>query len=374
MRKSIIYLSVFVLSVWVLGLSWAEERAHILSKEAPENIILLIGDGMGLSHITAAAISKGKLNMERMECGGFVKTYPEGETAYTDSASSATALATGHKTANGIIGLTPDGVHLQNCVEAARAGGMATGVIATSRITHATPAGFIAHVKSRDMEQKIASQIAASGADVLFGGGLDYFLPAGVGGGRRQDGRNLVEEMKSRGYLVATSYKAFLDIKPEKTTKALGLFSREAMPQASRRKPSLKEMTECALKILSRNKKGFFLMVEGSQIDWKGHGNELMPMIEEVKDFDEAVGAALDFARDNPDTLVIVTADHETGGFAIPDGNLKTGAVEGLFASGGHTCTMVPILTSGKAAGELSGIIDNTLIGKKIIEFINSRK
>jgi len=369
--RRFVFFAVLLLAVGCAGAvktTASSEEAH------PRNIILLIGDGMGIAQVTALDIRQEKMNLERMSHGGFAKTYPAGNGAYTDSASSGTALATGHKTNNGMVGVSPEGKALENCVEAARRWGKSTGVVATSRVTHATPAAFLSHVKSRNEEAEIARQISESIVDVIFGGGLDYFVPKSSEMSARKDEADLADTMASKGYFVVRTYEGFKQIDPKTTARVAGFFYPGPMPEAGRRKPSLREMTEAAIEILSKNEKGFFLMVEGSQIDWKCHSNELEGMIEEVRDFDEAVGVSLDFAQDEGRTLVIATADHECGGFVIRDGDLGAGKVEGTFASKGHTCTMVPVLSLGPGAGEFSGIIDNTLIGEKIIDFVRQRE
>jgi alkaline phosphatase len=335
--------------------------AVLAGEKPPKNIILFIGDGMGLSQVTAGKIAKGKLEMERCPVTGFVTTWSANSLA-TDSAAGATAMATGFKTRNGTLGLSPDGRILTNVIEFAEAKGKSTGVAAACSLTHATPAGFIAHVSSRKLDEEIAASIAASDVDVLFGGGLYYFdktnascLPA------------LRRKMQ-----VALTPEEFCSLNPLEPAAAI-LYPVHP-PYASERTVSLKEMTEKAIQILSRDKDGFFLMVEGSQIDWAAHKNDEKNLVGEVVDFDDAVGTGLDFAEKDGRTLVVVTADHETGGFAVLDGSAENKTVEKTgFVQNGHTAAIVPLFAFGPGSTNFSGIRDNTDIGQTLIRFIRQK-
>lgn len=324
-------------------------------EHAPKNIILFIGDGMGLSQVTAGKAVKGKLEMERCPVTGFVTTW-SANSLVTDSAAAATALSTGVKTRNGALGVTPDGKPLKNVVECAEEKGKATGVAVVCSLTHATPAGFIVHVTARGQAEEIAKQIADSDVDVLFGGGLNHFSPS------------LPELQKKMP--VALTAEEFRKIgTPE---KAAALLAAEHPPYAAQREVSLKELTQKAIDILSQDKDGFFLLVEGSQIDWAGHKRDGTNMVLEVVDFDNAVGAGLDFAEKNGETLVIITADHETGGFAVLGGSVTNKTVDKTgFVLGDHTASMVPLFAYGPGSAAFSGLRDNTDIGKTMIRYIN---
>jgi alkaline phosphatase len=286
----------------------------------------------------------------------------------TDSAASGTAYATGHKTRNGAISVAPSGEPLKTVLEYAEERGMATGLVATCSITHATPAVFASHVESRDNYLEIAHQMAASGADVLFGGGWSYFLPASEPGGARRDGLNLLEELRTR-MPVALSVEEFRAL-PE-IDAAAALFTPEHPPTADVREPGLAELTERALEILSRDADGFFLMIEGSQIDWAGHENEHDWLMAEMADFDEAVGVVMDFAERDGSTLVVVTSDHETGAYAVLDGSLEKHRVtRPSFGSGDHSAAMVPVFAYGPGSASLGGIADNTELGRTLIELV----
>lgn len=332
--------------------------------ETPKNVILMIGDGMGVTQITGAMVEGGPLNMERLPVGGLVTTYTATD-FLTDSAASGTALATGHKTKNGMLCISPSGETLKTVLEYAEDEGLATGIVTSCSVTHATPAAFVAHVKSRDMYTEIASQISASGVDVLFGGGWCYFTPDSVPGGARKDGANLLGGMMERMpvALTAEEFEALPDEGP-----AAALLYREHPPRASERAVPLAELTEKALDLLSDDEDGFFLMVEGSQIDWAGHENDEEWLMEEVIDFDRAVGTAMDFAERDGRTLVVVTADHECGGYLIMDASRESHKVTWWkFGSDNHTATMVPLLAYGPGSAELGGISDNTELGRALI-------
>lgn len=338
--------------------------------ETPRNIILFIGDGMGIAHVTAAKITKGSLNLERLRTGGFVMTNAENRLV-TDSAAGGTAIATGHKTYNGAISVSSRGEPLKTVLEYAEEAGRATGLVVTCSITHATPAVFAAHVVNRNMENDIAAQLAASGVDVMIGGGWSHFIPQKEKGSRRKDDRNLLEEMR-KGLDVALSVEEFRTLGDVERFAAF--FTPRHPPAVGKRDIPLAELAATAIRALSRDEDGFFLMVEGSQIDWSGHDNDPDGIIAEMIDFDDAVGAGIDFAERDGGTLVIVTADHETGGFAVHAGSIADSTVTGSkFTTDGHTAEMVPLFAYGPGAALFGGILDNTDIGRIMIEFMRPR-
>ncbi len=351
--------------IWILlaSLSFPVDGAAAL----PSGIVLLIGDGMGTAQLTAAMVEGGGLNIERMEAGGLVKTFPSGD-LITDSAASATAFATGHKTVNGMLSITPSGDTLLTVVECAERNGMRTGIVATCSVTHATPAAFASHVESRDMESEIAAQIARSGLDVIIGGGRGWFIPRGERGSKRKDGLDLLQVMDS-GPGIVNSLKD-LECGAARTGAVLFLADGHC-PPLSGRDYSLAELTAAALRILSSSPKGFFLMVEGSQIDWEAHDGDGEGVVAETLDFDGAVGAAMDFAEESGRVLVIVTADHETGGMSVRGRKAEGFGKEDLsFSTDGHTASMVPILAFGPGSERFSGILDNSEVGKRLMQIV----
>ena len=359
-------LRIILIFVFVLNL-FSYFSFALNKKEKPLNIIFFIGDGMGLSQITAGKITKGNLNLEEFKTIGLMMTNSRSDLV-TDSAAAGTALATGYKTYNGAISVSVNKKPLKTVVEYAEEKGKSTGLVTSCSVTHATPAVFFAHVKSRDEETLIAEQFVKSGVDLFFGGGWGYFVPESEKGSARDDEKNLLAELGKK-MKVIKSADEFFKLKAEK--RVVGFFASKHPPKASKRKPSLADLTSKAIKVLSQNKKGFFLMVEGSQIDWAGHRNNAKKIISETIDFDEAVGAGFDFAKKNQRTLILVTADHETGGFAIHDGSCSGKKVSKTgFTSRNHTATMVPLFAYGPGEENFGGILDNTTVGKKMIQFV----
>ncbi len=335
----------------------------------PKNIIVMIGDGMGVSQVTAGHTVKGGLELRQFKHLGLVLTHAYGDYYITDSAAGATALSTGVKTFNGAIAVGPDSLRRETILQRAQKKGMKTGLVVVSSITHATPAAFVAHVPSRTLQIEIAEYVAESRVDVVLGGGWGWFLPKN-NGGRRTDGKDLVRRMVDDGYRYVSTDDAFHEAVKGRPTRLLGLFAENHLSRAETRKPTLTEMTVAALELLSRNTKGFFLMVEGSQIDWGGHENNTEYIAGEMIDFDDAVGSVLRFLERHPETLVVVTADHETGGFALNDGSLRERRVSGAFTTDYHTGAMVPLFAMGPAAERFTGIRDIDEIGRILLELL----
>jgi len=338
--------------------------------KAPKNVILLISDGTGLSQISAAYYYKdSKTNYSRFEHIGLITTHSSIEDI-TDSAASGTAFATGKKTYNGGIGILEDSTTVENIVEMASKKGVKTGLVATSSITHATPASFYAHVVDRDYEQNIALQLSNSEIDYFAGGGKKFF-------NNRLDNNNLYELLKSNGFGIDTLGLATFDV--IKSHKKQGfLLSGDGMPKMNEgRGDFLSEATLLGINFLHQNDTPFFLMSEGSQIDWAGHDNDTEYLISELIDFDETIGRVLDFAEQDGETLVIVTSDHETGGFTLAgenytakDGNIYSSytKLDPKFSTGGHSATLIPVFAYGPGSELFSGVYDNSDIFHKIIK------
>ncbi|MCB9224914.1 MAG: alkaline phosphatase [Crocinitomicaceae bacterium] len=338
-----------------------------------KNVILLIGDGMGLAQMSTAYYYGGddEPNFSRFPIVGLINT-SSAKQRVTDSAAGATAFATGRRSYNGAISVDTNRTNIPTITEVIRGRGIKSGLVVTSSITHATPACFYAHAESRREEEKIAQFLPGSGIHYFAGGGLKYFT-------QRSDNHDLIGAMLQRGFILDTT-----DLIPDgmiDPDKRYGyLLSPGGLPsKLEGRGDFLTEATKGALDYLSLNERGFFLMVEGSQIDWEGHGTNAIGIIEEVKDFDKAVGVALDFAEKNGETIVIVTADHETGGFAltpsVEDGesnyeNISPSFYEGATKeeSADHTATLIPVLAYGPGASVFSGIYKNSDIYHKIME------
>ncbi len=289
-----------------------------------KNVILLIGDGMGTEQVNLGRIYKGdELYIDKFDYTGTASTYsadPENKWV-TDSAAAGTALATGVKTYDGAISVDLNQEPIETILEKAQKARKSTGIVTTTRITHATPACFASHNIDRGNETEIAEDIIEHEVDVILGGGKVNFIDK-KDGGKRKDGRNLIEEAKNIGYNYVETKN---DLKNINNGKILGLFNEShinyKLDRDSSIEPSLEEMTNKAIDILSENNRGFFLMVEGGRIDHAAHANDPGAMANEVLDFDEAVKAAYEFAKKDKQTLVIVTADHETGGLSIGANN-----------------------------------------------------
>jgi alkaline phosphatase len=333
-----------------------EMYTQTFKTQKPKNIIFLIGDGMGVSQVfSGLTANHGKLFIENCRHIGFSKTQSS-DNYITDSAAGGTALSCGVKTYNGAIGMNTDTIPVKTLLEEAEENGLATGLVSTSAITHATPASYIAHQKKRDMYEEIAADFLKTDIDVFIGGGLDHFT-------KRKDGRNLLTQLEENGYTIESDMDK---IKKVKKGKLAGLTADMHNGRVAERGDMLPVSTQTAINVLSKNKKGFFLMVEGSQIDWGGHANNTIYIVEDMLDFDRAIGNAIKFAAKDGETLVVVTADHETGGMALTGGDMNTGMVKADFPSKSHTAVMVPVFSYGPGAEEFIGIMENTEIHTKM--------
>ena len=340
------------------------ESSLVLPGEAPKpvkNIIFLIGDGMGLPQISAALYSNGNiLNLEQFPVIGFHKPY-SASGIITDSAAGATAFACGIKTYNGSIGMSVDTLPCYSIMEELKDRGYATGLIASTTIVHATPAAFVAHQPIRVFYEAIAADFLKADVDLIIGGGKRYFDR------REEDGRDLYKELKQKGYTVSDYYKEEFPaiLPPPKHPFVYFTADKHPLTKAAGR-DYLPDATNLAVSFLPRRSdKGFFLMVEGSQIDWGGHSNDGNLVVEEMLDFDQAVKEALRFARKNGETLVVVTGDHESGGLAINPGS-EMNNLQLAFTTNGHTAAMVPVFAYGPWAELFSGIYENTEIYYKM--------
>ena len=324
----------------------------------PKNVILLIGDGMGLAQVYGAKLtSETPLNILKSTHVGMMTTHSSND-AVTDSGAGGTAIATGFKTKNGMIGMTPDSVEVPSMLDIFASKGLSTGVVVSCAVTHATPASFIAKDVSRNHYEAIALDYLNSPVDVVIGGGLKHF-------NKRKDGRSLTKEMESKGFIFYDKLSA--SIKKGSSKLLILTDSVHPVKMLEGRGKLLPDGTQIALETLGKHPKGFFLMVEGSQIDWAGHANDSAYLISEMRDFDETVGVALNFLKENPETLVIVTADHETGGLTFPHGAIK-GTYRFDFSTGDHTGIMVPVYAFGVGAEVFTGQYDNTDLIRKIME------
>ena len=282
-----------------------------------KNIIYMIGDGMGLCHVSMLQIEAGyaPTAFDRAKNTALIKTY-SANNRVTDSAAAGTALATGYKTDNGTIGQLPDGTRVESIMAKAEKQNYATGLVVTCYLQHATPAAFYAHVKRRGDSDRISYDFMESGVDVAFGGGSKIFKKA-----FEKNGEDYVSRLKDEGYSVIYDQSEMDGIH---SGRVVGLFAEENLPELKDgRGDYLARATEKALEILTADvkadrKKGFVMMVEGSQIDYRSHANDVEGVLAEMRDFEKAVKVAMDYADTHEGTLVVICADHETSGMSIP--------------------------------------------------------
>ncbi len=392
--------------------------------EAKRNVILIIPDGCSSVMWTAIRAmtvgADGFLNVDRLPVQGRVRTYAA-DAFVTDSAAAATAFASGVKTNYGVLGMDASttlgdsltGKPVPTILELARQAGYATGLISTASIQHATPAAFYSHRAHRDWYNLIANDLVDSRIDVLMGGGKQYMIPRDTmceegGVSRREDSRNLIAEMQKKGYTYIYDNAGFRATDPRKTDRLLGLFNPGHMEYELHRsndkagEPGIWEMTEKALGILSRNRKGFFLMVEAARIDHAGHDHLTQEFLWDGIACDKAVGVAMEFARKNRNTLVIVVPDHGTGGphlvgmhnlsrpdsalvdkgfpnyrldgsgFPVDDGGRPV-AIQWVRSTA-HTGEDVTVSASGPYANELGGVIQNIDVFRVMARHLGLRR
>lgn len=330
----------------------------------PKNVIFLIGDGMGLPQITGAMYMNNNVTVfERFKSIGFHKSHSS-DNLVTDSAAGATAFASGVKTYNGAIGVNDQKTSVPTLLEMAEKKGMSTGLVATSSITHATPAAFYAHVAGRSENENIATALLTSGVDIFVGGGMDYFA-------RRKDSLDLLSQLSAKGYVISDFFNNEIDEWNIRTDKNIGFFTANGEPLPVREGrdyfPVAVDKTLDFLK--DRNPNGFFLMIEGSQIDWGGHSNDANYVITELLEFEKVIAQTLDFAQRDGSTLVVVTADHETGGFAVNPGS-KLNKIEVAFTTKSHTALMIPVFAAGPGEEVFRGMYENTDIFNKIRDLL----
>lgn len=328
-------------------------------RQKPRNLIIFIGDGMGLSHVYAAmTVTGNKMTFPAFPVTGFSITHSANSYS-TDSAAGGTAIATGEKTNNRMISVRPDSTVLITLLEHARAAGKSTGIVCTSSLTDATPATFTAHVTLRYEYRAIAAWYVSGAAEVFIGGGRKYFEPEVDSTGSFKPSEDVVSQLSSAGYDVTYDLESF---EASKASRIAGLVSQEDMPRLfeGRDPEYLARATRKAIEVLSKNRKGFVLMVEGSEIDDAGHSSDTKMVYDEILDMDRAVAVAREFAGTDGETLIVVTADHETGGMSITGGDIAKQEVSGAFSIKGHSGVMVPVFAYGPGALSFTGVQDNT--------------
>ena len=320
-----------------------------------KNIIFMIGDGMGLEQISAAWVCNGgKLNLDNFTNVGIQRTYSANKLV-TDSAAAGSALATGQKTNNGMIAMNPDTVAVKSLAEEAMEKGKRAGAAVTCRVTDATPAVFFSHAPSRKLMDDIAVQMTNSGLYFLSGGGTKYWSG-------REDGVDLVGHAEAMGYTYVETKEEMMAVEEG---PVIALMDEYELQPALDRGDILPSSVQKALQVLD-NKKGFFLMIEGSMIDDGGHDNKAGKTMEEIFDFDRTLGLVLEWAEKDGQTLVIVTADHATGGMTLLGGSIDGQRIRVNYSTTGHNGVALPVFAWGPHAEDFVGIYENAELSDKI--------
>ena len=326
-----------------------------------KNVILMIGDGMSLMHIQAAwTCNRGHLWLENAQATGLSET-PATNRLVTDSGSGGTSLATGHKTVYHAVGVDPMGKELTTLCDLAKQAGKDAGVAVTCRLWDATPCDFLSHNIDRDNEEELVGLFPDCGIDYVFGGGAKKFV-------NRKDGRDIFKELEAKGYHIS---RTFDDLMQWNDSRVWCVPYEVDTPLPDERGDLLARASLRGMDLMSKNKKGFFMMIEGSQLDDYGHWNDLPMLMKETLDFDQTIGEVFKWAARDGETLVVITADHETGGMTIHGGSFAEGTVTCNFSSKDHTGTMVPVYAFGPGSENFTGFYSNTDIFWKIKHLMN---
>lgn len=325
-----------------------------------KNVILMIGDGMSLMHVYSAwTANQGKLFLDNSQAVGLSKTYCANK-LITDSGAGGTAIAIGQKTNYHSVGVDVHGNPQPSLMDMAQRNGLSTGMAVTCRLWDATPADFCCHNVDRDEEYAIVADYVNCGVDYVVGGGARKFE-------ERPDGRNIFKELEEKGYQIARSWE---ECQTLTKGKIFAVTDPHDMPVPAERGDRLAASALKGIELLSQNKKGFFMMIEGSQLDDYGHSNNLELLMQETHDFDRTVGKIFQWAAQNGETLVIVTADHETGGLTLIDGDREKGEIQCRFSTRNHSGVMVPVYAFGPGSENFTGIFENSDIFHKIVKLL----
>lgn len=347
--------------------TYVMEKPYPVEKIVPptgnnvKNVILMIGDGMSLMHVYSAwAANHGKLYLENCETTGLSKTYCANR-LITDSGAGGTAMAIGKKTNYHSVGVDADGNPQPSLITLAKKKGLSAGVAVTCRLWDATPADFCCHNVDRDQEDEIIADYVNCDADYVVGGGAKKFE-------NRKDGRNIFKELEQKGYQVARSWE---ECQKLKSGKIFAVTDSVDTPLPAERGDRLAQSALKGIELLNQNPKGFFMMIEGSQLDDYGHFNDLNLLMQETHDFDRTIGQVLKWAAKDGETLVVITADHETGGLTLVGGDKDKGEIKCKFSTTDHSGVMVPVYAFGPGSELFTGIYENTDIFHKIKSLLN---
>ena len=343
--------------------AYVPKNVSAFAKKKPKNVILLIGDGMGLTQIYAGyTANKGQLSLFNIPTQGLSITKAS-DSYITDSAAGATAMATGHKTNNRFISVDESGKPLELITQQLAKKNYKTAIISAGNITDATPAAFYAHQPERSYNEPIANDFLSNPSDILIGGGTKEFKA-------RKDGKDLSKVLVEKGYTFADKFSALDTIT---NSKFVIVDDASVVSMKNGRGDFLTKSLAKATSTFSKSKNPFFIMAEGAQIDYGGHSNNVEYVVREMLDFDKLVGQAMEFVDNNPETLLVVTADHETGGLSLIDGSIEKGYVHGSFSTNDHTAVSVPVFAYGAGAQNFAGVYQNTEIYTKIIEALSKK-
>ena len=325
------------------------------------NLIVMIGDGMGLEQVSCAwVLNHGKLNLDRFPSIGLSRTYCT-DHLITDSGAGGTALAVGQKTAYSHVGTAADSTDLPSILVKAQKLGLSTGVAVTCHFADATPCDYCCHNEFRYNQEDLIADYVECGVDYLSGGGTDWFT-----GVNRTDGRDIMVEMAEAGYTVATTEEELMAAQ----LPVIGILSPDNLQIAMERGDLFRHTVARGLELLSKNEKGFVMMIEGSCIDDWCHENQIDKAMEELLDFDRTVGDVLEWAAKDGHTLVVVTADHNTGALTLQDGDLEKGEIGVAFGSDSHNGIAVPVYAWGPGSDRFYGIRENAEWGQLMMEFV----
>jgi len=358
MKRTIAFI---LFTVLLAAPAWSNDKAP--RNEKVKNVILIIGDGMGLGATASWMINQnyGPTCFDRAQYAAVVKTY-SANSKTTDSAAAATAMATGHKTNNSMLGMLPDSTKVPSIARLAKDNGLSTGLVVTSYVQDATPAGFYAHVCRRGDRKQITKDLIEFRPDVIIGGGRKYFTE------KKYADENMIDKAVEAGFTYVETPEAFYSCWK---TPILGLLDEEnKVEEAEINSDLLTDLAGHTYEILEKNKKGFFAMIEGSHIDHAAHANNTDEVLWWMEEFDKLVNAAFDYADSHKGTLVIVTADHETGGITLVPGSKDfTKGESGLgvnYSATSHTASPVILYSYGASSWKFSGVMDNTDIFKRM--------
>ena len=354
----------FILLLAFLPLFLSAQQVKNEQSAHPRNVIFIVGDGMGTAQVYTSIIAQKGDNSAflRFPYSGFSRTYSNNKYT-TDSGAGGTALMTGHKVDNYHVAKGPDGTDYPSfLITAKHLFGKAAGFVVTSSVLDATPASTYAHVTYRKLYDSISMQMALCPFEVMIGNDAYSFQTA-----NRKDGKAPIDTLMARGYEMAYTIQDLMRVKGH---KICALLSGKDAPDATKRGRMLTLGTLKAIEALNFYDNGFTLMVEGSQIDWACHNNDSAYLAAEMADFEDMLHAVLDFAERDGKTLVIVTADHETGGLTLKNGNVQQGVSNPSWSTGGHTGVMVPVFAYGPGAEQFTGIMQNTDFYNKILNLL----